>query len=1133
MGRQKRTRKPEASEQIGLSRGSSLYSSSSTENSPTRSARSEGRFKRLMGDRKQKKHRKHPSIMKVDDNGSLMGRTSSYQYSQTVQGIQSRSNCSTSSSFSNRPAEYKSSINPYGPQRTRSSKSQVSESTLRNTNSQLNQHPSTSSRYRKVPRNPIDTAVPENTEEAVSSIHQSKAPQSQPAYPQQYYQPPPRKASTRRTRDLPASLAAPTVARTPSQHNAQQPQRTKSHKVPRRPVHSAPSLEKLNMQEFGTPTLMLKRKQSVVSIRGSRIKRFFLRIFRRRPRARFYYSKAQLRRKYSFNLPGNGGTPTQYNVRSVQLLGVRPIPRTHSVARRPVRGLISEPIQVTKHSGIDNTGNGEVLSIYHPRSNSFIRVRNPPIPPGANPQHMVNPPPRPTTPGSGYGMNEYDTMDRKLEQLQQDLDEARKLHRRLSRKASLASNGSFRYGSLNREKSFISLTSQVLPTLENHPDIIRRSDLFKRKSIKYGAGHMSVPPSTRKISRMDIESTREPEKMEQALAFVNTWSEYLRRAIAVRIVLRQEIKSLEAEEEMEWEQLNNDDDEHESYIDEAESLNSFHSSTSKSSDSQQRMRSLVANATFANFASTNPRTTVKDVNSSSTNNASSVWAVNKDELASLTPPAIPAYSARRSFSDRNSSLYSTADEVLNQGDTYYDDNGEMVSITPISSRPPSQMFTSTNSENVPPKRSAQSIRRALRQGQMQEKYAALMGSTIQTAFVKTSNSSTSPEKDLPPTPLRETRTPSRNNSQTSDGSGNSFGSFSKPGKESIWMRSSSSSRKSSLQAGARPLPPIPPGTSNQRVVSESRTFRNQELISRASSESSASLERPLIPDVGQSKDVQPPGIPRLLRQQRKMSDKILADMVQEMEDLQARSIVLSGMAKNQREMQDPQLGPQSHLRVSTTSEGGSSSDMSLSPVNRIPTTRVQTTERPVSAYYVLGPQQDIGTTVGSAAGIMTSSSGFIPGGPGITGAGTSRPSYGPLITNQDLYLSGVPKLQTGEGRSGSSGSSLQDENAIPRKISRAESIAAAAQVNLKRGKVNRRRPRSQRSSGRSSEVSSDSDVRSNLSDHDYRDSQFDLQAPPTMAMANMARASSSSPGSLESNDRLITTWVSMDMVQNH
>lgn len=152
-----------------------------------------------------------------------------------------------------------------------------------------------------------------------------------------------------------------------------------------RPQPSAASLERLNAQEFGTSVLMVRRKRSHASIRGSPIRQFFIRLFRRRSRPKYFYNKSQLTRRPSARTTGivstlagrTGSLQTtassvvkpksrigQFRFQPFQLFNFRPLPvrRQTPIIPNYEHG-ISSPLQVTKYVGIDPSGSPELLSI--------------------------------------------------------------------------------------------------------------------------------------------------------------------------------------------------------------------------------------------------------------------------------------------------------------------------------------------------------------------------------------------------------------------------------------------------------------------------------------------------------------------------------------------------------------------------------------------------------------------------------------------------------------------------------------------------------------------------------------------------------------------------------------------------
>lgn len=467
--------------------------------------------------------------------------------------------------------------------------------------------------------------------------------------------------------------------------------------LPRRPqIHTAASLENLNKIEFGSPALLLLRKNTTSVNGNSRMRRFFLRIFRNRTRPKYYYTKAQLTKGLSLGLSDVDGTVRQYNVRTTQLLGLRPLPKSPSMMRKKSRAsksqrkskrklrqqLISEPLTVTKRPGFKDTGNNETLSIQSKRSSSILRVRIPADSPLRQSGSL-------TSTSSRFGsarsstQNSYDTVDSRINRLQRELDNTRRMRKHLSNasentwrtcNSSSSTTSSFlfyRQHSLLRNKSFISLTSQVLSTHEDHPEIITRSDLLTRKSLRYNLGHMTHPPSKNRILRMDEEINGNPDKLDDDLEFVNSWSEYLRRAIAVRVVLQKELKHNDQDEETEWQRqaLNSvEEDEEEtvsSYMEETESVNTFHTSSSDRSRQATQSSSTDMRLNYQNAAGQYNRDSRGETSNRSNN--------------------LPVTPQNQSTERQRSVLSPLADEdLLIQKDFYVGDNGELISITPLS-----------------------------------------------------------------------------------------------------------------------------------------------------------------------------------------------------------------------------------------------------------------------------------------------------------------------------------------------------------------------------------------------------------------------------------------------------------------
>jgi hypothetical protein len=503
------------------------------------------------------------------------------------------------------------------------------------------------------------------------------------------------------------------------------------------PANAVASIENLSQANYTYVTNISRS----ASIRPSPIRRFFLRIFR----VRF---KRNTERKRG--LFGKSRRLRLFRRRSIQSA-----PRVQ----------ISQPLSVTKHHGIKNTGTGEVLSIQP----NLTKIHNRDL---SSPKSASTHLSKYSNTFKAFDYNYRDELlkmpinngdlDDKLDKIQRDLDEARRLKRRLSSRKSV---------SISRSSSRSSFYFKP-KTYDEDLDIMRRSSLRS-------AGHMINPPSMRRVSKMDQEALLESERIEEALAFVNNWSLYLRQIIAVRISARQVEES-------------------------------------------QRLKSVI----------------------------------EEDSLYSGDTETVSSFNSQS--------------HVAKQKELFYDTNGETISITPISSRAPSSSIYS-DYESRTQKRTPSFVRRALQQDRMAKKYSALMSAAgASKEDVKTFNDNFK-RRSLPPLPV------------SSEDSDSSAMSYSKPGKESLWMKSGASMRStSSTFSGSkgqpRPLPPTP--TKKKRVVS---------MPVRPSA---AMVPTPLhTTHISRHSQV--------LQQQRRMSEMILDDMYQEMEELQARSVVLSDLAKSQ------------------------------------------------------------------------------------------------------------------------------------------------------------------------------------------------------------------------------------------
>lgn len=505
------------------------------------------------------------------------------------------------------------------------------------------------------------------------------------------------------------------------------------------PANAVTSIENLSQANYTYVTNISR----TASIRASPIRRFFLRVFRVRFRRN---GSGRERKRGLFAKP-----------RRLRLF------RHRSIQSAP-RVQISQPLSVTKHHGIKNTGTGEVLSIQPNLTKINNRVLSSPKSASTNLSKC----------SSAFKAFDYDyrdellrmpinsgELDDKLDQIQRDLDEARRLKRRLSSKKSV---------SVSRSSSRSSFYFKP-KTYDDDMDIMRRGSLRS-------AGHMINSPSTRHVSKMDQEALLESERVEEALAFVNSWSLYLRQIIAVRI-------------------------------------------SAKQAEESQRLKSVI----------------------------------EEDSMFSGDTETVSSFNSQPHLAKRKEMFYGT--------------NGDAISITPVSSRTPSSSVYS-DYESKTQKRTSSFVRRTLQEDRMAKKYSALISAAgASNEDVKTFNDSFK-RRSLPPLPV------------SSEDSDSSAMSYSKPGKESLWMKSRTSTRSaSSAFSGSigkpRPLPPTP--TKRKRVVS-------MPVHHSAS----------MVPKPIQTTHISHHS--QVLQQQRRMSEMILEDMYQEMEELQARSVVLSDLAKS-------------------------------------------------------------------------------------------------------------------------------------------------------------------------------------------------------------------------------------------
>ncbi|KAF5095262.1 hypothetical protein D0Z00_003222 [Geotrichum galactomycetum] len=205
---------------------------------------------------------------------------------------------------------------------------------------------------------------------------------------------------------------------------------------------------------------------------------------------------------------------------------------------------------------------------------------------------------------------------------------------------------------------------------------------------------------------MDREMGSKEKSSENSVEFVNSWSEYLQRAIAVRVALRKEFKRSNTVEETEWQQqgLNSlEEDEEEtasSYIGETETVNSFDTSSS------DRSRQATQNS------SNDMRLPGRNVSAFTGSSSRGGGSTSQQSTPTQQNP---------DTGRQHSMLIPHAEEELSPGQNkefFVNDNGEVISITPVSMDTPQRGKILT----------ASAVRLALMQGTLVEsRYSGLTG----------------------------------------------------------------------------------------------------------------------------------------------------------------------------------------------------------------------------------------------------------------------------------------------------------------------------------------------------------------------------------------------------------------------
>ena len=553
-----------------------------------------------------------------------------------------------------------------------------------------------------------------------------------------------------------------------------------------------------------SPVMLIRRRSSTRSIRGSPIRRFFRRLFRRRSKIKYYFSKSQLRRQLSFEIRESPDKVTKYEVKSLELLSLSPrlrrktsseIVSSNNKSPIIIANITKPKSEVDSHSEeVSSTGRNAFKSFdydYRDRlENQYTRLNQNPEE-AAKQRHRV--------------MQEIERKE-----IMGDEDEDLEVFPGLRPGAENFQ----RKRTLDRSRT---TKSKRTSSQRSNQPIIRRIDLYDNPNPAVQLGFSDTGSMVSSTASCEYRQNEQPIKVDEALAFVDTWSSYLRRAIAIRVVLRQEIHSLEVREEQEWKNR----------------ISSHYISSADDSSYTESTKS-----------STSPTSSSKFTVSSNTRNDSQNLQPSSKTSSKHHSPKDTGQEQLEKHIDASSGIYNRQRQYA------------AVSQTTMSKNSPS--LASSSLPSPQPDEKVSSIQQSLAQGRIYEKYSALMRPSTSSAVqgVPSNSNLSIPELMLP-----------GNISQVRSSS-DSLISLAKRDREGAWFKGTSQQQQrivSSNAAGPRPLPPLPVIKQRERVRSE-----------------------PMLDKYGN-------------HQQRKMSDQILQDMYQELEELQQRSAQLSRLVKNQRD----------------------------------------------------------------------------------------------------------------------------------------------------------------------------------------------------------------------------------------
>lgn len=338
-----------------------------------------------------------------------------------------------------------------------------------------------------------------------------------------------------------------------------------------------------------SPVLLVRRQRSLRSVKQKRaffLKRWWRRLVRRRSRPRLYFTKREIEDAPLYTPRETNIRKNSYRVSSRDMLRLKPkveaqvltdedLKRESKTRFRNLRPgttvLVPPPEVVTPPESRAGTPENETTGVpleQYPtppgdaelHSETVRRAPEPPepvpvIPPKNSSRHSEagvqedpsafrrSPRRSQNVPGVIYPITEASAEDVRAEtaweeavpDLVEDDDAGHGVRGSLSRRSRRSQRSQLSRRSTRRSRASAILT---------------REDVFGRRTP-------SLRGSVAIAEELDFD---DPSKLDEALSFVNTWSTYLQRAIAVRVVLRKEILSWEQAEEEAWRRSMSDAD---------------------------------------------------------------------------------------------------------------------------------------------------------------------------------------------------------------------------------------------------------------------------------------------------------------------------------------------------------------------------------------------------------------------------------------------------------------------------------------------------------------------------------------------------------------------------------------------